>query len=101
MNTTLKYYYSQDLNEKLKLMGGAMKFFSKKLLGHEIFSYMVCWATKFYLKNLKKSPHPLPPIYLMYGPLDQYKSVANETCFVSVSLQLHMENECIAPGEGR
>ena len=31
VNTTLKYYGSQDLNEKLKLMG--MKFFSKKLLG--------------------------------------------------------------------
>ena len=33
--------------------------------------------------------------------LDQYKSVANETCLVSLSLQSQMEKECIAPGEGR
>ena len=33
VNTTLKYYYSQALYEKLKLMKGATKFFSKKLLG--------------------------------------------------------------------
>ena len=53
LNTNLKYYYSQALiNETLKLMRGAMIFFSKKLLGHEIFSFMVLWATKFCLKNL-------------------------------------------------
>ena len=51
-NTNLKYYYSQALNESLKLMRGAMNFFSKKLLGYEIFGSMVPWATKFYLKNL-------------------------------------------------
>ena len=28
VNTTLKYYYKQALNKKLKLMGGAMHFFS-------------------------------------------------------------------------
>ena len=38
--------------EKLKLMGGAMKYFLKKLLVHEIFRSMVSWATKFFLKNL-------------------------------------------------
>ena len=43
VNTTLKCYHSQGLNEKLKLMGGATIFFSKKLLGHEIFSSMVPW----------------------------------------------------------
>ena len=59
VNTTLKCYYSQDLNEKPKLMGRAMKCFSKKLLGYEIFSYMVCWTAKFYLKNLEK---PLAPL---------------------------------------
>ena len=37
----LKYYDSQDLDEKLKLIGGAMKFLSKKLLGHEVFNSMV------------------------------------------------------------
>ena len=46
LNTTTKYYRKQALNKKLKLMGGAMKFFTKKLLGHEIFSSMIPWATK-------------------------------------------------------
>ena len=52
VNTTLKYCYKQALNKKLKLMGGAMKYFLKKLLGHEIFRSMVSWATKYFLKNL-------------------------------------------------
>ena len=33
-------------------MRGAMKYFLKKLLGHEIFSSMVSWATKNFFKNL-------------------------------------------------
>ena len=42
LNTNLKYYYSQVLiDETLKLMRGVMNLFSKKLLGHEIFSSMV------------------------------------------------------------
>ena len=48
VSTTLKYYHKQALSKKLKLMGGAMKYFSKKLQGHEIFSSMVSWATKFF-----------------------------------------------------
>ena len=48
LNTTMKYYRTQALNKKLKLMGGAMKFFTKKLLGHEIFSSMIPWATKYF-----------------------------------------------------
>ena len=52
MLPTLKYYDSQGLNEKLKLTGGAMKYFLKKLLGREVFSSMVPWATKYILKNL-------------------------------------------------
>ena len=52
VSTTLKYYHKQVLNKKLKLMGGAMKYFPKELLGHEIFRSMVSWATKFFLKNL-------------------------------------------------
>ena len=35
-NITLKYYHKQALNKKLKLIGD-MKYFSKKLLEHEIF----------------------------------------------------------------
>ena len=46
--THAETYDSQGLNEKLKLIGAAMKFFSKKLLGHEIFSSMVLWAIKFF-----------------------------------------------------
>ena len=38
VSTNLKYFHKQDLNKKLKLMGGAMKYFPKKLLGHKIFS---------------------------------------------------------------
>ena len=29
-------------------MGGAMKYFPKKILGHEIFRSMVYWATDFF-----------------------------------------------------
>ena len=43
-------------------MGGAMKYFRKKLLGHEVFRSMVSWATKFFLKNLK---NPQPPSYIL------------------------------------
>ena len=52
VNTTLKYYESQGLNEKLKLMGGTLKPFSKKLMGHKIFISTVSWVTKYFLKNL-------------------------------------------------
>ena len=52
VSTTLKYYYKQALNKKLKLIVGDMKYFLKKLLGNEIFSSMVSWAKKFFLKNL-------------------------------------------------
>ena len=52
VSTTLIYCNKYALNKKLKLMGGAMKYFLKKLLGHEIFWSMVSWATKFVLKNL-------------------------------------------------
>ena len=45
-----------------------MKYFLKKLLGHEIFRSMVSWATKFFLKNLQNPPAP-PPTYLMCAPL--------------------------------
>ena len=51
-----------------------MKYFRKKLLGHEVFRSMVSWATKLFLKNLKKTRQPPPPpspppTYLMYAPL--------------------------------
>ena len=40
------------LKKKPKLMGGSMKYFLKKLLGHEMFRSIVFWATKKFLKNL-------------------------------------------------
>ena len=48
----LKYYRKQTLNKKLKLMEGAMNFFTKELLGYEIFSSIIAWAPKYFLKNL-------------------------------------------------
>ena len=52
VNTTLKYYRQEALKKKLKLMGGAINFFTKKLPNHEIFSSMVPLATKYVLKIL-------------------------------------------------
>ena len=53
MNTTLKHYDSQGLNEKLKLMVETLKeLFSKKLLGHVIYTSMIPWSTKYFFKNL-------------------------------------------------
>ena len=48
VNTILKYYCRQALNKEPKLIG-VMKCFTKKLLGHEIYSSMVPWATKYLL----------------------------------------------------
>ena len=45
LNISWKYYNSHALNEKLILMGVTMKSFSKKLLGHEIFNFMVPWTS--------------------------------------------------------
>ena len=41
VNTTLKYYGKQALNKELRLIGGVIRFFTKKLLGHEMYSSMV------------------------------------------------------------
>ena len=62
VSTTLKYYHKEALNKKLKLMGGAMKYFSKKLQGHEIFSSMFSWDTKFFWKICKTLR---PPSYIL------------------------------------
>ena len=39
----------EALNEKVKSMEGAMKFFSKNLPGHKKFSSVVPWVTIFFL----------------------------------------------------
>ena len=52
VNTMLKYYRKQALNKKLKLIRGAMKCCTKKLLGQEILSPMIPWSMKCFLKNL-------------------------------------------------
>ena len=42
----------ESLKVKTKIDGRAMKFFPKKILGHEIFRSMVSWTTNSFLKNL-------------------------------------------------
>ena len=68
VKSTLKQYRKQPLNKKLKLMGGAIKFFTKKLLGHEIFSFMVPWVVRHFLKNLLDPLATPPPTYLINAP---------------------------------
>ena len=55
LSTSLKYCYKKALNKKLKLMERTMKYFLKKLLGHEIFRYLVSWATKCSFEKFVKS----------------------------------------------
>ena len=57
--SALKYCDIQGLNEQLKLIGGTMNIFSKKLLSHEIFSSMVLWSTKYFFEKLVKPSSPL------------------------------------------
>ena len=58
VSTTLKYCYKQAINKKLKLVGGAMKHFPKKLLGREIFRSMVSWSTNFFFWKIFKTLFP-------------------------------------------
>ena len=66
----LKYYceyypmlLQNALNEKLKFMGGSMKYFPKKVMDHEIFRFMVSYTTKVFLKNLLTPPSPNPHLH--------------------------------------
>ena len=64
VSTTLKYCYKKALNWKLKLIGGVMKHFPKKLRVHEIFRCMVsCLLGNeiFFEKNVKPSLSLSPP----------------------------------------
>ena len=45
VNTTLKYYHYQPLNKKLNVMGRVSNFSWKNLLGYEVVSSIVPWAT--------------------------------------------------------
>ena len=47
LRTSMKYCYKYALNKKLKLMGGAMKYFLKTLLGQKIFR--LPYASNFHL----------------------------------------------------
>ena len=62
---TLNYYDSQGLNAILELIGEAMKYFLKTLLGHEVSSSMVTWV---FFEKFVKTFHPLST-YLMYTPI--------------------------------
>ena len=53
-------------------MGGAMKYFMKKLLDHEKFRSMVSWALKIFLKNLENPP--APPLLHIYRTLPSLSS---------------------------
>ena len=54
-------------------MGGAMKYFSKKLLGHEIFRSTASWAAIFFRKICNISA--APPTYLMYSSLFNFVKI--------------------------
>ena len=47
----MELWFKNRLCKKLKLMEGAVKLFSKKLLGHEIFGSVVSRDTTDLLKN--------------------------------------------------
>ena len=60
VNTILKYYRKDALNKKLKLIKGAIKIFTKKLLGQEIFSSMIPGAMKYTAPLLLDTKCTLP-----------------------------------------
>ena len=74
----LKILRQSSLNEKLKLIGGAVKVYSKKLLGHGILRCLVPWATNYFLKNMGNPPAP-PTKCVMYTLL---YSVSINKCLV-------------------
>ena len=57
-----------------------MKYFLKKLLGHELFTSMVSWATKYFLKNLENPPDS-PRTILMYCPKLDVKDLSDNRKF--------------------
>ena len=63
-------------------MGGAMKCFLKKLLGHEIFRSMVSWARKFFFEKFVKPSGPSSFIlnvrFLTVG-MRKYKSIIKKS----------------------
>ena len=46
-------------------MGGAMKYFLKKIMGHEIFRSVASWTTKKFFKNLLNPPASSPRYYIL------------------------------------
>ena len=50
-------------------MGWTIKYFPKKLLGHEIFRPMFSWAKNFFFEKFAKPFGPPPPTYLMHALL--------------------------------
>ena len=54
-----------------------MKYFLKKLLGHEIFRSMILWATNFFFEKFIKpsAPPSPPPTYLTYAPLKRFDTM--------------------------
>ena len=79
LNNTLKYYDSHALNVKLKLMEGAMIFFSKKLQAMKYLALRSTGLQNIFWKICK--PSGSPPTYLMYTPL-------HVTCYCKISKPL-------------
>ena len=79
LNNTLKYYDSQALNVKLKLMEGAMILFSKKLQAMKYLALRSTGLQNIFWKICK--PSGSPPTYLMYTPL-------HVTCYCKISKPL-------------
>ena len=91
MSTSLKYCYKYSLNWKLKLMGGAIKYFLKKLLGHEKFTSMVYWAFKMFFEKFVKPSDPPPLSYILNVRFLNFAMTEwflHVTCFAKVSLLL-------------
>ena len=79
LNNTLKYYDSQALNVKLKLMEGAMIFFFFYLQAMKYLALRSTGLQNIFWKICK--PSGSPPTYLMYTPL-------HVTCYCKISKPL-------------
>ena len=62
-------------------MGDAMKYFRKKLLGHEIFRSIVSWATNFiFLEKLVKPSVPsyIRNVHSLIVTMDHFLKIVKE-----------------------
>ena len=77
VNTTRMYCHKQALNKKLKMIRGAMKFFTKKLLENiyqKVFTSIIPLGYEIFFEKFIKSSNP-PPTYLMYTAVSESDAV--------------------------